>query len=798
MIEEQRPGFEIDREIIKKAIDRATSFLCETQLPSGEFTCLLSSDPSMNFAVPDSTPFITCSVIYALGFVDGDRIEEAKGRALEFLASEMEFGGVWRYFGRTRFKHCRVPPDLDDTACASYALLRNRRPVPNNRWIFELNRDQKGRFLTWILPDSRAGLLSPQRLRQFVGDQQAEGRRRRAPQPAHVTNPRFAELARDPISPDDVDPVVCANVLLYLGEDASTEATKAWLIETVREAKQDFSIYYKDPAILYYAVARAMYHGCSGLGVLRDVIVNRICEDLARSESLDPLRAALFASTLLMLDRKNRHLNELTENILRAQQVDGSWPARPYYSGPEEFWGSPQLTTAFCLEALARQEASDIASGEDSRCVATRRIPAWRVLARPFIRPAEWWFYKIPFCILAFLMVLRTDFSWNVVLALTSLIAIVSAVANYGHAINELFDRKEDRLAQKANIADILGVPFLYCVAGGSALVGIALACWAAGTSAAVITAMALIAPTLYSVPPVRLKERRWLGVFADALAAHVFPSLLALELAGEFSNGSDRFYIVVSIWSFMAGVRAILGHQVHTEERDSRADLQTVVHELGAPRTARAILVGILPFELAAFVVFAFLSPSALSLIAAAVFYLWIEAAKSTIGQRRASLSVEGLSTTPLTSLSIYFVWAPLAAIFSLTVLDLNYALLIPVLVLLFWPVFRDGLLEFTTLIYELFFRRSGKSEIADNVGLIGSTGEFDKKWYLDEYRDAAASGMDAIEHYCKVGWSIGYNPNPEFSTNGYLAKNADIASAGVNPFVHYLRHGRAEGRRF
>src|SRR4051812_16804770 len=165
MIKEKRLDFEIDLGK-KEAIDRATMFLYETQLPSGEFPCLLSSDPSMNSGILDSTPFVTCSVIYALSFVGGHRVEDVKRRALDFLASEMEFGGVWRYYGRTQFKHCRVPPDLDDTACASYALLSNRRPVPNNRWIFEANRDQKGRFLTWILPDSAAGLLSPQRLRQ--------------------------------------------------------------------------------------------------------------------------------------------------------------------------------------------------------------------------------------------------------------------------------------------------------------------------------------------------------------------------------------------------------------------------------------------------------------------------------------------------------------------------------------------------------------------------------------------------------------------------------------------------------
>jgi hypothetical protein len=54
----------------------------------------------------------------------------------------------------------------------------------------------------------------------------------------------------------------------------------------------------------------------------------------------------------------------------------------------------------------------------------------------------------------------------------------------------------------------------------------------------------------------------------------------------------------------------------------------------------------------------------------------------------------------------------------------------------------------------------------------------------------------MDALEHFIRFGWRLGYDPNPDFSVGYYLARNADIREAGVNPFVHYAVSGRAEGR--
>jgi GT2 family glycosyltransferase len=78
----------------------------------------------------------------------------------------------------------------------------------------------------------------------------------------------------------------------------------------------------------------------------------------------------------------------------------------------------------------------------------------------------------------------------------------------------------------------------------------------------------------------------------------------------------------------------------------------------------------------------------------------------------------------------------------------------------------------------------------------VIRESGLFSRAWYLEQYHDVAASGVDPLEHYLSDGAAEGRDPGPDFSTSGYLARYGDVASSGINPLLHYIRYGRAEGR--
>jgi hypothetical protein len=151
------------------------------------------------------------------------------------------------------------------------------------------------------------------------------------------------------IDPEDVDPVVNANAVLYLGERSDTVPAIRFIIETVQKKHARWSLYYEDRLALFYAVARAYRHSAPALSVLGNRIADEILERCHQSEKLTPLQAALAAAALLTFAPGSSAAGTLLRLILDSQRADGGWDAFAFYN----VWGSEELTTALCLETLA-------------------------------------------------------------------------------------------------------------------------------------------------------------------------------------------------------------------------------------------------------------------------------------------------------------------------------------------------------------------------------------------------------------------------------------------------------------
>jgi Methyltransferase domain len=81
-------------------------------------------------------------------------------------------------------------------------------------------------------------------------------------------------------------------------------------------------------------------------------------------------------------------------------------------------------------------------------------------------------------------------------------------------------------------------------------------------------------------------------------------------------------------------------------------------------------------------------------------------------------------------------------------------------------------------------------------NIKLIAASGLFDSDWYLKQYPDVRASGIDPLVHYLGYGANEGRDPNPLFDTDWYLNRYPDVRAAGTNPLVDYIQRGATEGR--
>jgi hypothetical protein len=98
--------------------------------------------------------------------------------------------------------------------------------------------------------------------------------------------------------------------------------------------------------------------------------------------------------------------------------------------------------------------------------------------------------------------------------------------------------------------------------------------------------------------------------------------------------------------------------------------------------------------------------------------------------------------------------------------------------------------------LAHFLLLRRGG--QVSPNPG-------FDARFYVAEYPDVAAAGLDPFAHYRATGREEGRLPRPEaeilracglFDANYYLLQNEDVLERGIDPALHYLGTGWREGR--
>lgn len=311
-------------QVVETALSRGLAFLEAHQRSHGEIAAYRFRDRHLA-GLPgfESSPYATTYVLYSLGLVASsslgcgrerlaERIGALSSRALGFLAEEMEPPGLWRYYTSRNAK--TLAPDLDDTACASFALRDAHDAVRLglNLRLFLANRDPQGRFRTFL----------------------SDGR-------------------------NNVDAVVNANVVFYLGEREETRAACRWLVDVASDsAAEDASLYGLDELSFAYVVSRALFQGAGALAGSREPLVSRVLARRLEDGSFgEPFDSALAATSLLNLGHADPEILAPVLHHLLVRQVagDGAWPRAAFYvdffGG---FYGSEELTTALCLEAAAR------------------------------------------------------------------------------------------------------------------------------------------------------------------------------------------------------------------------------------------------------------------------------------------------------------------------------------------------------------------------------------------------------------------------------------------------------------
>lgn len=258
----------------------------------------------------DSSVFVTTFVLYCIARIDRSCVTTMTNKALSFLAEELRGPGLFQYY--TSKNTNSIGYDLDDTACASVALQHSHPLADAGRNIecFLENRNEAELFYTW------------------VGGAAVE---------------------------NDVDSVVNANVVFYLGDRAETRSACRYLIDTIKSSREgDSYLHYLDEMTLYYAVSRAYAHGASSLGGARAAIIEKVLQRSNDDGSFgDELATACAICSLANFEYDGiTRLRDAARYLEEQQSAIGSWRRVAMFFQPGRYYGSEELTTALCLEAL--------------------------------------------------------------------------------------------------------------------------------------------------------------------------------------------------------------------------------------------------------------------------------------------------------------------------------------------------------------------------------------------------------------------------------------------------------------
>ena len=322
------------RQTARAAVERGIGFLEEVVASNGGWPCWRYDDTGLaggrHLEYP---PFAAALGSLALDACDHPGARTLVARTRDFLRSRMTYPGIWSYLPG-------MPPAVDDTAICALAVgphpwLRMGRLWGRNLDVILSHRDGDGRFRAWMPGEDW---------------------------PPGLDN--------------EVDAVVNANVLAYVGDHAETRAAQRWIEAVVADRSEaDASPYYIEPVDLHFALARASRFRDGLFSELRPTLASRIVERLDADGGLgDPMRTAqaLSALDMLFFDLDEATLAAVGERLLEAQRGDGSWPPCLAWKEPPGWaewvaanegprhvrrprgFASEAMTTAFCIEALQR------------------------------------------------------------------------------------------------------------------------------------------------------------------------------------------------------------------------------------------------------------------------------------------------------------------------------------------------------------------------------------------------------------------------------------------------------------
>ncbi len=222
------------------------------------------------------------------------------------------------------------------------------------------------------------------------------------------------------------------------------------------------------------------------------------------------------------------------------------------------------------------------------------------------IRLPVWWYHLVPPIFSVFYAIIYAGQVSVGIIGKDLLLFIISIIgaAGFGYWLNDWTDLPSDSKVGKLNhTAGFTG-------SQKSAVLGTLLAMgwlpWLllpATTGALIALALLHICFLLYSVPPFRLKEKGFWGVFCDIHYGHILPIAITLATFIPLWVPDTPIHwnisILLLLLLYLKGFRNIVEHQISDRKNDRVNHINTFVIRIGPLKAARLLSFVLVPFEL-------------------------------------------------------------------------------------------------------------------------------------------------------------------------------------------------------
>jgi hypothetical protein len=333
------------RSNLQYILSECLKYIANSQEQNGEFKTYLyfPGKPENGWIYAGPSVFITSTIAINLLDIPNTDAKQVCIKAAKYVKTQMESGGLWRFYPHNGLFKFNTPLDIDDTSLASYLLSKEGIVFPDNRSLLLHQVERRKNFQIWFLPRFKL-LVKPSYWLRLVFDLRFSW---------PIFFPMRGRTNAPLIAFSDFEHAVNANVLLYLGKSQQTQSIINHMVEDLLFGSKHNLYFYPNYLFVYYHVSRLYKSGIEDVANTRNMIENYLSSNKELIHS-SVFNQATALATLCNFGSKHSLVSELA-NQIELINIEEIFTNHPYFCTKDRnmLGGSEALTASIVANAIS-------------------------------------------------------------------------------------------------------------------------------------------------------------------------------------------------------------------------------------------------------------------------------------------------------------------------------------------------------------------------------------------------------------------------------------------------------------